>query len=433
MLAASTETPGICPMPPRDQTVISDALRRLGTLVGLNGQQLEELAGEAQTHDARQGACLRELGDRDPHLMFLLDGELQLTAADGASHVVRAEDAGATGPVSRLRPSRYRITARTDVCYLLIDQQLLDEVIYMAATESMVVEDSLQADSISEPLDDIATHPLVSDVFQDLNRGRILVPSEPGLAIRVGRSLNLLGGNPVRVADTLALCPALALKVVRAAKVHGGRQAAMRSLRTAVHRLGLEQTFSLAVNCVLRESLRSSSPTVQAYLKTWRERTVRVGAISAVLARINGRFDPEFARLIGLLHCIADPVLLGYADRYPELADASALEQVIHRNRAELGRLLLTMWDLPREVVDAATFCNQWDYDHPGEPDYTDVILVARWHATIGARSGQRPPPLEDIPAFRRLGIATDSPELSLKVVESAQESIDRAHALLIG
>ncbi len=127
-------------MPPRDQTVISDALRRLGTLAGLNKQQLEALAGEAEMRKAPQGACLRELGDHDPHLMFLLDGELQLTAADGASHVVRAEDTEATGPVSRLRPSRYRITARTDVCYLLLDQQMLDEVMYVAETESMVVE-----------------------------------------------------------------------------------------------------------------------------------------------------------------------------------------------------------------------------------------------------------------------------------------------------
>ena len=160
---------------------------------------------------------------------------------------------------------------------------------------------------------------------------------------------------------------------------------------------------------------------------------MRVAATSVVLSRRFEGFDPEYARIIGLLHSIAEPVLLGYADRHPDLTDAAALDDVVHNNRAELGRLLLTMWDLPREVVEAATLCNHWDYDHPGDPDYTDIMLVAQWHATIGARGRRRrPPPCEDIPAFGRLGFVAASPELSLQIVESAQEYIDRANALLV-
>jgi HD-like signal output (HDOD) protein len=419
-------------MSQRDQTVVKAALRRIDALAGANERQLSQLAGKAKLRDAPQGACLRELGDRDPDLIFLVEGELQLTAADGASHIVRARDAAAAGPVSRLRPSRYRVTARTDVSCLLLDQQLLDDFINTRTAEALVVDDALAADGISDLLDDSATHPLMLDVFQDLNQGHILVPSDPQLAIRVGRSLSLLGGNPVRVADTLALCPALTLKILRAAKALDSRQAAVRSIRAAVHRLGLEEAFTLAVKCVLRESLRSHSPAARRYLNNWRERTVRVAALSVILSRMNEGFDPEYARLIGLLHSIAEPVLLGYADRHPDLADSAALDEVVHSNRAELGRLLLTMWGLPREVVEAATLSNRWEYDHPGEPDYTDIVLVAQWHATIGARGQRRIPPCEGIPAFGRLGLAAASPELSLQIVESAQASIDRANALLL-
>ena len=422
-------------MPPRAQelTVVNAALRRIDTLAGLDDRQLSELADNAELRKSPRGTCLRELGDRDPNLMFLVEGELQLTAADGASHIVRARDAAAAGPVSRLRPSRYRITARTDVRYMLLDQQLLEDFINARAAEVLVVDEPLEPEGISDLLDDSATHPLMLDIFQDLNQGHILVPSDPQVAIRVGHSLSLFGGNPVRVADTLALCPALTLKILRAAKILGSRQAPARSIRTAVHRLGLEQTFALAINCVLRESLRSHSPAARRYLHSWRERTIRVAASCVVLSRRFEGFDPEYARVIGLLHSIAEPVLLGYADRHPDLADAAALDDVVHNNRAELGRLLLTMWDLPREVVEAAALCNHWDYDHPGEPDYTDIVLVAQWHATIGARDRRRPPPpCEDIPAFGRLGLAAASPELSLQIVEAAQEYIERGNALLL-
>ena len=150
-----------------------------------------------------------------------------------------------------------------------------------------------------------------------------------------------------------------------------------------------------------------------------------------VLARTSERFDPEYAGLIGLLHSIAEPVLLGYADRHSDLRDAATLDNVVHENRAQLARILLVLWGLPREVVDAATLCNHWAYEQPRDADYTDILLVAQWHALIGGPRSRRIPSIEEIPAFRRLGLQGASPELSLKIVEAGNNAIDRADQLL--
>ncbi len=40
-------------------------------------------------------------------------------------------------------------------------------------------------------------------------------------------------------------------------------------------------------------------------------------------------------------------------------------------------------------------------------------------------------PPPNEIPAFRKLGLETASPDFSLKIVETANSAIDRTEALL--
>ena len=415
-----------------DPSAINAVLRRFDRLEGLDERLLNELAACSELRHAARGACLMTLGSTDPRHLFLVEGELLLEAADGATHNVRHTDDAAKGPVSRLRPSRYRVTTVSEVQYLLVDQQLLDDHANAARAAGLVVEESFMVSEPNGLLDDSASHPIMFDLFDDLNRGRLLVPSDREVAIRIGRALDPLETDHGRLASMLAVCPALTLKILRAARGVAGRKApVLRSARAAVERLGGENVFSLAVNCVLRESLRTESAAVGERMRSWWERTMRVAAVSAALARMSERFDPAYASIIGLLHSIAEPVLLGYADRHQDLADAAMLDDVVYGNRAEVGRILLTMWQLPREVVDAASLCNRWAYDHAGDPDYTDILLVAQWHAAGVDRHGRRLPPSEEVPAFRRLGLHRASAETQRRISSALESALDDIDDLL--
>ncbi len=416
-------------MPPSNHSAISEALRKLNPLAGLGEPELDALARDAELLRADTGSRLLELGCEDSRQLFLLEGELELTANDGATHIVRGHDAAASGPVSRLRPSRYQVTARTTVSYLLIEQGVLDASTVAAG---VIVEESCPVHHPNELLDDSASHPVIYDVFNAINLGRVVLPSGVDIAIRVGRALHRYELYPVRFVETLMACPALTLKTLRAARAIDRSWRTTRSVRDATNSLGIEKTYSLAVQCVLRETLRTESAVVNRRMLAWWERSIRIAAISRVLARTSERFDPDFAALIGLLHGVAEPVILGYADRHLDLADAAALDNVIRGNRAELGRILLSMWDMPRALVDAATLCNHWGYDHNGDADYTDIMLVAQWHATIGNNDRPRTPPVAEIPAFARLGLDSPSPEMSLKIVEAGEHAIARIDELLM-
>ncbi|MGD8956706.1 MAG: HDOD domain-containing protein [Chromatiaceae bacterium] len=397
----------------------------------LDDNQLGELAQSADLRHAAPGTQLLAIGSDDTRLLFLLQGTLELLAADGAVRVVRDTDRAAQDPLSRLRPSRYRVTALTDVRYLLLEQQALERLTKPRATSSMLIEEIGVIEAAPAP-DNVETdHPVLFDVFIDLHRDRIVVPSDPEVAIQIGRALQQLVDDPRRLASTLAICPALSLKVLRAAMATGREASSIRSTRMAVQRLGTEQTLGLTVNCVLRESLRSNSSVIRDRLRDWWQRTMRVAAISRSLARVSERFDPEYAALIGLLHSIAEPVILGYADQHEDLAQAKTLDDVLHASRPDLGRILLTYWGMPQEAVEAAHLCNDWRRDHPGEADYTDILLVAQWHAVAGDERHRQPPAADEISAFDRLGVRRASPRLSQHIAEAALDIGRRADELL--
>lgn len=418
-------------MPLANEGPINSALRRFDQLSALDDGALSRLAEQVQMHSAAPGARLLDIGSSDSRLLFLIDGTLELVAADGAKHLVRHTDAAAQGPVSRLRPSRYQVTADSEVRYLWVEQQLLDSLVDVSPAPSVVVEENYVVDEPNVLIDASATHALMFDVFDDLNHGRIVVPSDPQVAMRVGRALSAHDADLDRIADTLSVCPALTLKAVRTAFETERAKGLVLSSRQAVAQLGADRIYALTVNCVLRESLRSDSGLVNQRMQGWWRRTMRVSAICRVLAQTSERFDPDFAALIGLLHSIAEPVMLGYADRHPDLDDATALDNVVFDNRAELGRILLSHWHMPQPIVDAATHCNHWGFRHPGEADYTDITLVAQWHAMIGGEHHRPVPRLADIPAFRKLGLDTASAELSQQIVETANNAIERTEALL--
>ncbi|MCB1802890.1 MAG: HDOD domain-containing protein [Gammaproteobacteria bacterium] len=412
-----------------DESSINAVLQQLNHLAGIDAGLLERFAREAEIHVARPGTRLLELGSTNPQQLLLIQGELELTAGDGARHRVRHGDNAAAGPVSRLRPSRYRVVAHSRVRYMLVDQAMLDA--YQTNNTTLVVEESYSVSEPNELLDDSASHPLIFDVFNDINLGRLVVPSCSDVAVRVGRALRRHADDLERFTEILTVCPALTLKTMRAARATDEAGRTPRNVREALVRLGVDQSYALSVNCVLRETLRSCSPTVSKRMTLWWRHSMRTAAIARALARSSERFDPHLAALIGLLHGIAEPAMLAYADRHEDLADEAALDNLLRNNRTELGRILLAMWSMPRAIVEATANSDNWGYDHNGDADYTDILLVALWHATLATNTRPRIPPAADIPAFRRLGLDSPGSELGMRVVAAGGSAVERAEALL--
>lgn len=406
------------------------ALRRFDHLSDLGDEQILELAQQVSVNQARAGTCLLEIGSREKRLLYLVEGEVELLAEDGARRLIRHTDAAAMAPVARLRPSRYRVLARSHVSYLLIDHEIVDRLAREERIDAMrVTEADISIDSDSA--DDPASHPLMFDVFEDINRGVILLPSEGDIAIRVGRALQNADDDVTRMSEILSICPVIALKVVRAAIQLSPGKRPVRSVRDAVILLGADKVVELGVQSVLRESLRSHARATRDHMNHWWEMTVRVAAACTAIARISERFDPELAALIGLSHSFGEAVLLQYVERHGDIDSDPALARAVAYNRAQVGRILAVLWDLPRELLEATTQADNWYHDDNAEASYIDILLVARWfaHSSIGDYVDL--PRIGTMPAFDRIGIKSASDEFQRSVELAASQAVSRARAVI--
>jgi HD-like signal output (HDOD) protein len=406
------------------------ALRRFDHLSDLGDEQILELAQQVSVARAGAGTCLLELGSNEKHLLYLVEGEVELVAEDGARRVIRHTDAAAMAPVARLRPSRYRVRARSQVRYLLIDHEIVDRLARQERIDGMRVSEAditIDADSADDP----ASHPLMFDVFEDINRGVILLPSQGEIAISVGRALQHAGNDVARMTEILSACPVIALKVVRAAIGQGSRARSVRSIRDAVALLGTDQVVELGVQSVLRESLRLHEKATRHHMEQWWEMTVRVAAACSAIARISERFDPELAALIGLSHSFGEAVLLQYVERHGDMEKDPALAKAVSHNRAQVGRILAVLWDLPRELLEATTEADNWYHDDNAEASYVDILLVARWFAHSSVGDYENLPRIGTMPAFDRIGIKSASDDFQRSVELAASQAVSRSKAVL--
>lgn len=403
---------------------VDRALRRFDHLASLGDEALSNIATQVSVHQARPGDCLLELGSDDERLLYLVEGELELLAIDGALRRVRHTDTAASGPVSRLRPSRYRVAAVGNVRYLLIDRSLIDSLTPDQGFDALRVEEAtLRVDADSA--DSAAAHPLMTDVLEDINTGVVYVPCEPGIAASAATAIRDAAGEPNRLARLLAVFPTLALRALRASRDRRGAPAV--NLREAVNHLGGPAITDLAVRSVLCESLHAPGDDTRHAMAAWWERTLRVAAGCVAIARSSERFDPEFAQLLGLVHGFGEPVLLRHAGRYGSLRDDVGLRRVVRFNRVQVARIMAVLWDLPKPVVETVTQVNNWHFDHAGDNDYTDIVLAAQWFVD---RDNDVPDSAE-VPALQRLGLQRPAAGVLSRIDKAVQAAVPGAMAEL--
>lgn len=92
--------------------------------------------------------------------------------------------------------------------------------------------------------------------------------------------------------------------------------------------------------------------------------------------------------------------------------------------------MVILKWHLPEELADVAEEAEHWSRSTIGKPDYVDLIIVAQAHCHISRNEMEDIPPLEQIPAFSRLGFEPTA-EHSLRLIKEAAREIKQIEELL--
>ena len=404
------------------------ALRQLSTLRELPQDELDTLSTQLHVSRADKGDVLLELGASDDATLYLLEGNCRLVARDGGVKVIRHTDPSAQAPLARLRPSQYRVVAETPVRYLRINNSLLIQATHGFEQTSALAIEAYEVEEDDDFGDMDAENRLTLKIYEDLNNDHLLLPSLPHVAVRIGEAVNDEDSDAQSVAELIETDPAIALKIVKAANsARYGGVTRVATVTDAVTRLGLHDTQLLVIAFALRELFRTESKALEKRMRALWEHSRRIAAIARVLAGRVGGFNEHEALLAGLVHDIGVLAVIGYARDFPvAVTEGDVLETSIRALRSQLSGMILAKWQLPPELAVAAKEAENWYREHPGPPDYGDLVIVAQIHEGI---AGDLDP--AKIPALRHLGLSAEEVDQGLALLHDAHEEIAVARQLL--
>lgn len=221
-------------------------------------------------------------------------------------------------------------------------------------------------------------------IAADLAKRKVAFPTFSRATIKIRQALELPDIGADRLAQTVAIEPLLAARLVQmansAALNPGGRP--IGDVRNAILRVGMASVRSVAL-AVAMEQLRAdaSSPTLQRIAElAWRH-SVEVAAVAYVLAKRLSRINPDEALFAGLVHDIGHFYLLSQARRFPELEQSpEELEHVLAEWHPSIGRAVLHEFQLSEGVLEAVAEHENGHYRLPLRtlPDLVTLANLAR-------------------------------------------------------
>lgn len=398
-------------------------LRRLRPLSQFTSEQLQSLANQLNVMTASKYEQLIERGCSEEFSLFILQGTITLSARDGQQSEQHFDDQQELNPVAQLRPSLYDVHAADHVRYLKIDTRLLTEFANLTVTDS----EDISVHLIEQDVED---NPLTFHMFQDLMMDKICLPSLPEVAQRIQQVFHDENVDAVRVANILMTDPAITGKLIKVANspVYQGL-ATTNTLQEAIVRMGMDTTYKQVMAYAANELFRSQSNVVSRRMQQLWPHSRKVAAISRVLAKSTGLFDPDQAMLAGLMHDLGVIVIIEYMHLHSELTfSAEKIEQTIQTMRPQITGMLMQKWNFSEEMIRVAEECEHWFRNPNDRADLCDLVLIAQYHSLMGTNAIKNMPPITTIPAMTKLKMG---PAESIQLIKQSNKEINEIERLL--
>jgi len=228
---------------------------------------------------------------------------------------------------------------------------------------------------------DPAAFAFVQSLAAELSSGKVDLPSFPDIALKVRKVLADDNVTPDKVVRVVGSEPALAARLLQiansAALNFSGK--AVTELRTAVARMGFNMVRSAAIAFAMSQLKKVDAlKGLESQLDELWNRSAAVAAMSHVVARRFSKVNPDTALLAGLLHGIGQLYIMTRANKHPELfANQPAYHQIVRDWHSSIAKALLENWEMAEEIQNAVSEFEDFEREHKGPTDLTDVLTVA--------------------------------------------------------
>ena len=258
-----------------------------------------------------------------------------------------------------------------------------------------------------------------------VSKDQLDLPTLPEVALRIRDAAEDDDISVQSLAAVISEDPGLTGRMIKVANSPMYRAAnTIEDINTAVSRLGVDFTASLATGMAMAQMFQATSDVIDRKLRTVWSRASEVAGISGVLAKNFTRLRSDQAALAGLTHIIGVLPILSWAEDHPDLVnDSLTLDKVIDSIHGSLGTMILQSWDFPEEIVMVPSQYTEFSRK-VAEPDYVDVVMVANLQTLAGTDHPFTHLDWQEIQAFRNLGL---DPDMEASQLEDLEEDLAAA------
>ncbi|HED17018.1 MAG TPA: HDOD domain-containing protein [Gammaproteobacteria bacterium] len=270
----------------------------------------------------------------------------------------------------------------------------------------------------------------IEELLSDLESGRLVLPTLPDVALRVRDAVEDENASASNIAKAVSTDAALSARLLQVANSPLYRpRTPVDNLQTAIARLGQKQIQNLVISLVMQQMFQATDEVLEVRLRGLWEHNVEVAAICHVLASAIPVLQSDQALMAGLVHDIGILPILVRAEEVHELLDhPELLDSVTSKLHTQIGAHILKQWSFPETLVHVVQEHENMAYDHDGNADYTDLVIVANLKSHAGTDHALASVDWSGVSAFERLGLDTEMEVIimdeNLGQVEEIQEML---------
>ena len=397
-----------------------ETLARLNPMQDLDQMTLASIAKQGETVILSAGEQLFELGDFDFDTFYLISGQMELLTKDDRTQLLKAGEEVAKNPISTLIPRQYTATAKTEVSVLKFNSDKLNYLMYgdghSGLGDGSEIEDDLSATGEFEG-------EIFSNIFHGISTENTFLPPLPSM---VSRILNLIKSQDMsfyQLEMALQHDPEIVKTVIDIANsdLYVTRQE-VTTLTQVVADIGHRPVLLWVLALSMKSVFQTQSQSMQLQLNNLWIQSASVASIAAILARKTSGLDPASAFLCGLMQDIGVFSIYHYLDKNESKREKQhRLEKAVSDLRAELGALILDKWGFPEDCNIVAREAENWNRDPSSRADISDIIIIAKLHAFLQFPNIKPVPPMFKLPAFKKLGLRSYSPQAGMDILQEAK------------
>ncbi len=267
---------------------------------------------------------------------------------------------------------------------------------------------------------------LRENLLADIKADRMLLPTLPEVALRIGEALRDPDISARGLASTLSTDAAISARLIKVANsaLFRGRST-VTDLQTAVARLGLNLVRNMTTAMATEQMFQATSEVTDRWLRHVWQHSTEVAAFSRAMAGNFTRLNPEVAMMAGLTHDIGVLPIVTWAEENwaeresPLIDNEDILRKLIGELHGELGRAILETWGFPPEVVAVAAEHENLSRTSGPKPDYVDVVMVANLQSYVGTDHPHARVDHAQVPAYAKLGMAPETETVQIDEISS--------------